>query len=355
MNTLILFLNKLLQPSIVLLVIVAMLLLNRWIFKRMQTAANNHNITKGLIAFFLLLLGLLIFILSLPIDKEVKGQILGFLGIIFSAAIALSSTTVLGNLIAGIMNKAMNRFRNGDLISIDHLQGRVIKQELLHSEIQLEDSNFITIPNLYIAQQAVKLVRKSNTVISTEVSLGYDTDRHSIDKALKSAATAAGLKEPYVYIKSLGDFSVVYKIHGFLDDSSQYFSTNSLLNAMVMDHLHQAGIEIVSPGFVNQRRVDEQLMIPKKIKLEVAQSDKQETPEELVFGEAIASGKIENKKAYIEQIDQKIDQLKAQLKDSKEEAEKASIKSYITKYENFKTRIEKSIHDDIAAEEEDKK
>ena len=181
---------------------------------------------------FIVLIGVLVFILVLPIDKSLKGQILGFMGIIISAGIALSSTTVLGNLIAGIVNNSMRRFRNGDLIKIDDIHGRVIKKSIFHTEIQLEDSNFITIPNLYITNNPVKLIRKTNTVISTTVSLGYDIPRDKIEEVLLNAAIATGLSNPYVYIKSLGDFSVVYKIHGFLEDSSKYFSTSSLLNAM---------------------------------------------------------------------------------------------------------------------------
>jgi hypothetical protein len=37
---------------------------------------------------------------------------------------------------------------------------------------------------------------------------------------------------------------VVYRIQGFLKDSSKYFSTSAMLNAKVMDHLQEEKIEI---------------------------------------------------------------------------------------------------------------
>ncbi|MGQ1947804.1 mechanosensitive ion channel family protein [Geofilum sp. OHC36d9] len=338
--------ESIIEPTIVLFAFAILLVLNSWIFKQLKSTASNGNITKGAISFILTLVGILAFILVLPIDKSLKGQILSFLGIIISAGIALSSTTVLGNLIAGIMNNSMNRFRNGDLIKIGDFHGRVIKKSIFHTEIQLEDSNFITIPNLYIANNPVKLTRKSNTVISTSVSLGYDLSRVTIEETLKDAAIATGLTDPYVYITNLGDFSVIYKIHGFLDDSSKFFSVSSLLNANVMDKLHENNIEIVSPTFMNQRRVDEKNFIPNQV-AEKKDSSDEKSPEDLIFDEAIKSEKIEIKKDYLKVIDNKQDALKEKLKDLKDDIGIKKIKSIIKRNEALKEQIKKNIETQI--------
>ncbi|MFA6831662.1 MAG: mechanosensitive ion channel domain-containing protein, partial [Bacteroidaceae bacterium] len=286
--------------------------------------------------------GLIIFILSFPLDKTLKGQILSFLAIVVSAGIALSSTTILGNLIAGIMNNSMNRFRNGDLIKIGDLQGRVTKKSIFHTEIQLEDSNFITIPNLYIATNPVKLTRKTDTVISTSVSLGYDIPRITIEESLKEAAILTGLTDPYVYITNLGDFSVLYKIHGFLEDSSKYFSTVSLLNANVMDVLHQNKIEIVSPTFMNQINATDRVFIPKEMLHKAVKKD-EKTPEDLIFDEAIKSEKIEDKKDQIKKLTEEQKLLRKKQKDLKEEDEITKNESSIKKIDELKMKVEESI------------
>ncbi len=334
------------EPTFVLMVLIILLIFNTWIFKKIKSSASNGNITKGVISFFLILCGILVFILALPIDKSLKGQIVGFLGIIISAGIALSSTTVLGNLIAGIMNNSMNRFRNGDLIKIGDFHGRVMKKSIFHTEIQLEDSNFITIPNLYIANNPVKLTRKSNTVISTSVSLGYNLSRDKIEKALKEAAILTGLTDPYVYITCLGDYSVVYKIHGFLDDSSKFFSTTSQLNANVMDQLHENKIEIVSPSFMNQRRVDEVEFIPEHV-IEKSDSKVEKSPEDLVFDEAIKSGKLEIKKDYLKKIDKKQEELKEKIKDLKDTKELEKLQSIMKRNDELKEQIKNNIKEQI--------
>ncbi len=328
------------EPTVVVFILIALLFINSWFFKVIKK--TSEDITRGLISFLLVLVGAIAFILVLPIEKELKGQVIGFLGIILSAGIALSSTTVLGNLIAGIMNNSMKRFRNGDLIKIGDFHGRVIKKSMFHTEIQLQDSNFITIPNLYIANNPVKLTRKTNTVVSTSVSLGYEISRVKVEKALIEAATIVGLKDPYVYIINLGDFSVTYKIHGFLEDSSKFFSAKSLLNAEVMDKLHEEKIEIVSPNFMNQRRVDDEKFLPKQEVKETKQISGN-LPEDKVFDEAIESEKIEIKKDRLKDIDKKQEELKKQLDNSENDKDKKRIELLIQRNEEMKKRLKEQI------------
>ena len=283
--------GSLLEVSIVIVFFAILLAGSSWIFRKIKSEKDSIKLIKNSILSLITLVGILAFILSLPIDKNLKGQIISFLGIIISAAIALSSATLLGNLIAGIMNNSIDRFKYGDLIQIEGFQGRVTKKSVFHIEIQTEDSNFITIPNLYVASNPVKLTRKSKTVISTNVSLGYDVSRILVEKYLKNAALAAGLKDPFVYIIDLGDHSITYKVHGFLDDSDKFFSSNSLLNGKVVDILHEYKIEIVSPTFMNQRRVDDKTYIPKK-KTETQSENEQISPEKLIFDKADKSEEI---------------------------------------------------------------
>lgn len=338
MEKILLILKSLTGPGIVLLLLFVFLFLNKWLFNRIKKDKESFRITKQSIAALIVLIGSITFIFSLPIEQSLKGQILSFLGIIISAAIALSSTTLLGNLIAGIMNNSMNRFKLGDLIKVGDLMGRVTSKNILHTEIQLEDSNFITIPNLHIASNPVKLTRKNNTVISTTVSLGYDVSQSKIFESLKNAATETGLNDPYVYITHLGDFSVSYKIHGFLEDSSKYFSTSSLLNSNVISSLHDNNIEIVSPTFMNQRQVNDILFIPQK---EIVRNEEkpEKSPEDLIFDKATEAGAIEKKKEYLSEIDQKIEDLKDQIKDLNDKIEIDNLKKKMERLKDIQKKI----------------
>jgi hypothetical protein len=92
---------------LLLALVIAVLLLSRRILQARERATPGHKIRTQVIMLVLSAIGLLLVILALPLGDTLRGQLLGLIGIVMSAAIALSSTTLLGNMLAG----AMLRFR----------------------------------------------------------------------------------------------------------------------------------------------------------------------------------------------------------------------------------------------------
>ena len=325
----------------ILLTIIATFLLNRWLFQKIRSEKEKVTIARQVISVIIILIGALAFTISLPIDKSLKGQIISLIGIVLSASIALSSTTLIGNALAGIMNSSIKNFKLGDFLKIEDNFGRVTKKGLFRTEIQTEDRNLTSLPNLYLATKPMKIVRDSGTIISTIVSLGYDLSHSEIEKHLLKAAEKTGLKDPFVFIDKLGDFSVTYRINGMLTDLNKYFTTRSLLNINVMDSLHENRIEIVSPTFMNQRQVNENRFIPVAA---TSQKDINEKnlPENIVFDKAIEADKIEEKEEYVKKIDKQIDELKQNLKDG---GEKDKINEKIKQLEKNKKLLKENIED----------
>ena len=206
-----------------------------------RRARSSRGLTFGqqLAMLGLSFSSLLVVIIALPVEGETRGQLLSFFGIVLSAAIALSSTTLLGNAMAGITLRAVRGFRVGDFIrSGDHF-GRVTELGLVHTEIQTEDRDLTTLPNLFLATQPVRVIRNSGTILSAEVSLGYDIPRARVQECLSQAAASTGLEEPFVSIQALGDFSVVYRIAGLCKDVNHLISTRSRLRAeMLLSLIH---------------------------------------------------------------------------------------------------------------------
>ena len=199
---------------------------------------------------------ILTLILFLPLDTTLRGQLLSLYGIVLSATIALSSTTLVGNVMAGIMLKTIKSCRPGYYITVGDHFGRITTMDLLHTEIQTEERDLTTLPNLYVINNPVRVMRTSGTVIFVELSLGYDVSRHEIEKLLLAAATDTGLESPFVQIRELGDFSVTYRVSGLLTEVNRLLDKRRELRARTMDGLHAAGIEIVSPNFMNTRNFD---------------------------------------------------------------------------------------------------
>ncbi len=332
--------NRIYYSIIIVVITMLALLVNHWIFKKIKFANQWTGPVKMILTILIAITGLVVFVSSLKLDN--KQEIFQYITLIVTAGIALSSTTILGNLIAGLVNNSMGRFRLGDLIKIGEVhQGIVTKKNAFNIEIQLEDSNFITIPNLYVINNPVKLTRKTETLISTSVSLGYDVSREKIEKALKEAATAANLDKAFVYVTELGDFSVVYKIHGFLDKNSTFMSTKSQLNIHVMDKLHENNIEIVSPTFMNQRRADDKNFLPTKTVKII------EDPPPPAEGDIFDTGELSRKKEELNddksKLKNELQELKNSLNSNESSRNRKILKAKINEIENEINTIETEI------------
>ena len=125
-----------------------------------------------------MLVGILFLILFLPLGDTLRGQLLSLYGLIISATIALSSTTLVGNIMAGIMLKTIGNCRPGYYITVGDYFGRISEMDLLHTEIQTEERDLTTLPNMYLVTHPVRVMQTSGTVIYVELSLGYDVSRH---------------------------------------------------------------------------------------------------------------------------------------------------------------------------------
>jgi small-conductance mechanosensitive channel len=326
------------------------LIVTKWTFKKIEREKEKGTITRQVIYAIIILLGALAITISLPIEQTLTAQIIGLIGIVLSAAFAFSSTTLIGNALAGLMNANIKNFKLGDFIRIENNFGRVTKKALFRTEIQTEDRNLTSLPNLYIANNPLKIIRESGTIISTTVSLGYELNRSKVEAALLEAANNVGLTDPFVYITNLGDFSVTYKINGLLKEIDKYFTITSKLNANVMDQLHKSGVEIVSPNFMNQRQVNDIQFIPKIIKEKKPEQHKK-TPEELMFDKAIKADKIDDKIESLAKIDEEIEQLKTVLKDAENKEE---IKKRIKTLEELKEKLNSHIADEKRRLDEEK-
>jgi small conductance mechanosensitive channel len=204
-------------------------------------------------------------VLVLPVGETTRGQLLGLLGLVLTAILAFSSTSFVANAMAGLMLRSVRSFAPGDFIKVADQFGRVTERGLFHTELQTEDRDLTTLPNLYLVTNPVTVVSSSGTIVSATISLGYDLAHDRIEGLLVQAAEASGLEHTFVHIVDLGDFSVTYRVAGFLGDVQGLLSTRSRLRGHVLDALHGAGVEIVSPTFMNQRQLDpERRFVPSR-------------------------------------------------------------------------------------------
>ena len=277
-----------------------------WIMHRALPKDPATNVLRQLINIAVVVLSMVAVALVLPVDSDTRGQLLSLYGLVITAVIALSSTTFVSNAMAGLALRAVGGFKPGDFIRVGEHFGRVTEKALLHTEMQNEERDLVTLPNLFLMNQPVRVVRSTGTLISANVSLGYDVDRRMVREVLKQAATDAELQEPFVQILELGDHAVTYRICGFLEDLSNLISKRTDLRSTMLDALHGANIEIVSPNFINQRRLESEQMVIPTVAHE-ASVPEDDHAEKLMFEKADVVARTEH---FRQQRDELIEQVK---------------------------------------------
>lgn len=222
-----------------------------------QTDLGSEKLFPRLLTMMgLTLIGMVVIVLAIPVESDTRNQIIGLIGLVISAVFVFSSGNIFANLMAGIQLRVTSPFRVGDFIQVNEHFGRVAERGLFDTEVQSESREVIVIPNTFLVTHPVATVRNSGAIVSTSLSLGYDLNHNLIRPLLLEAATTSGLKEPFVHIQALGDFSITYRISGVLTEVKGLITARSNLRIAVLDILHREHIEIVSSGFINQRQLD---------------------------------------------------------------------------------------------------
>lgn len=298
--------------------------------RREEVMGAEARFRRQMIMLLMTLVGVVIVILDLPISESMRNQLLTLFGLLLTAVITLSSTTVAANAMAGLMLRFLRNIRSGDFIEIEGKFGRVSERGLFHLEIQTEDRDLITFPNQYVVQHPVKVIRSSGTFISATVSLGYDNSYPEIEKALLAAAEEAGLLDPFVRVMELHDFSVTYRVSGLLEEVKQMLSARSHLRECMLDKLHSENIEIVSPTFMNQRQFPpESRFIPEQRQAPKAERVAEAAPEEIAFDKAELAQRVEELQHEHETASKELKDMQAAFDSAEEENVRSKLEQAI--------------------------
>jgi small-conductance mechanosensitive channel len=313
-----------LWPALTTLAGMALLLLAaKWVAARSET--DSAGVGYSLFVLLVVSVAVITLVITLPISDETQGQVLSLLGVVLTAVIALSSTTFVANAMAGLMLRITQPFRVGDFLRVGEQFGRVSRRSLFHTQIQTETRDLATLPNLMLVTNPVTVLHREGTIISADISLGYDVPYTRVEELLLLAATEAGLEKPYVMIKELLDHAVVYMVAGFLGETRTLLSARSRLRAKALEQLHGHGVEIVSPTFMNQRQLDPaHKIIPEQPVLHQytepgAEEVREAAPEEKIFDKAEEAANLEEIRQQLGDTRLAMKHNRAQLKGADEE------------------------------------
>ena len=200
-------------------------------------------------------------------DSQVFQGVSVFIGVIIS----LGSSSIIGNVMAGMVMTYMRPFHVGDFIKYGDMEGFVIEKSVLVTRIRTRKNDVITIPNsnLMTSQTTNYTFSAHNygVIVHTKVTIGYDMQWQLIrDLLLDAASKTSNLQkkpEPFVRITALDDFYVEYEINAYTRKSELLSDIYSELHQNILDSFHSNGVEIMSPHIFAHRN-DLPVQIPEQ-------------------------------------------------------------------------------------------
>ena len=210
--------------------------------------------TYQLVRFLVIALALVLAFPYLPGSSSPAFQgVSVFLGLLFS----LGSTSVVANIVSGVVLTYTMAFHVGDRVRIADTVGDVIEKGLLVTRMRTIKNVEITIPNGMVMGSHIinysAVSQKHGLILNTTVTLGYDIPWRLIHETLIKAAQATDgiLAEPHPFVlqTSLDDFYVSYELNAYTDQPNKMAAVYSELHQNIQDFCNEAGIEILSPHY----------------------------------------------------------------------------------------------------------
>lgn len=163
-------------------------------------ARPTYNIVSGILYIFM-------FVLIFPYLPKSQSPIFQGVSVFAGLLLSLGSTSVIGNLVAGLVITYMRPFKIGDRVKMDDCVGNVIEKTALVTRVKTSKNELITIPNSSVMNSKTinysQSAREYGLILYTSVTIGYNIPWTRVHELLKEVAnrTELLLKNPKPFIQ----------------------------------------------------------------------------------------------------------------------------------------------------------
>ena len=237
--------------------------------RKIKVAGLHQELTEPtfqLLRFMIVALALVAAYPFLPgSDSPVFRGITIFIGFLLS----LGSTSLVTNIVSGIVLTYTRGLRIGDRVKIGGTVGDVIERTLLVTRIRTIKNVVVTIPNGMVLNNEIinynAPMVDEGLILNTTVTIGYDVPWRQVHDLLIHAAIATcdiqSAPKPFVLQTSLDDYYVSYELNAYTHAPERMAVIYSELHQNIQDWFNEASVEIMSPGYTAFREGNE-LTIP---------------------------------------------------------------------------------------------
>ena len=218
---------------------------------------DTAHATKRLVAVLIWGFGVAVAYPFLPLAESdaFKG-----LSVMFGFMLTLGSAGIVTQMMSGLVLIYSRALKVGDFVAIGDVTGVVKESGVLSTKIINMRNEEVTIPNAVLIGNPIKNYTSAGgekgALVSTSVTIGYDTPWRQVHAMLIAAAEETGglrnIPKPFVMQKSLQDFYVEYEHYAYVDRPLERIQILSELHSHIQDQFNTHGVQIMSPHFVLQ-------------------------------------------------------------------------------------------------------
>lgn len=206
------------------------------------------NATRALLVF----VGLLVALSAVGIDLTALSVLGGAIGV----GIGFGLQKLAASYVSGFVMLAEHSVRIGDMVRVDGFEGRITDINARYTVVRALTGRESIVPNeIFISSRIENLsLADSRVMLSTVVSVGYDSDVDLVLRLLSEAASCQTrvLKDPdpvpSVNLTNLGVDGLEFTVNFWvLDPENGQQNIRSLVNMTILKSLREHGIQIPYP------------------------------------------------------------------------------------------------------------
>jgi len=223
-----------------------------------------RRVLQGVVAF----VGLLLAFDLLGITSLV-GAVLGTAGVA-GLAIGFAFQDIIENYLAGALLSIQQPFNVNDVVEVGDQQGRVVRLTARELVLLTFEGNHVRLPNAMVFKSVtLNFTRNPRRLFYFDVGVGVQEDlvaatQLGID-TLDAMNGVMAEPAPFARVESLGDFSVIVRFHGWVNQrDADFFKVQSEAIRLVKTAFDEAGIDMPEPTQRILTREMEPSVPPKK-------------------------------------------------------------------------------------------
>jgi small-conductance mechanosensitive channel len=172
---------------------------------------------------------------------------------LFAVALGFALKNILENYVSGLILKADESIKHGDVLDVDGQMVRVKSVGVRDTIVRTKDDGDILIPNALFVQNKIGNYTHQDSLCRahTTVGVSYASDLKKVREVLEGVCSHFdGLStqhEPVVQLTDFGDSAVNYRVFVWTEDPWTIGNLKSRLNEAVWWGLKDADIEIAFP------------------------------------------------------------------------------------------------------------